>query len=53
MLKLGFWIGIPSLIAYLASTYSLLLENITYIYALSASALVVAILTHIREKSRS
>lgn len=53
MLKLSFWIGIALLITYLASTYSQLLENITYIFALSASALLVAILSHIREKSRS
>ena len=53
MLKLSFWIGIPSLITYLATTYSQPLENITYIFAVSASALLVAILSHIREKSGS
>lgn len=53
MLKLIFWIGIPSSITYLASTYSKLLENITYIFALSAFALLVAIFSHISGKSRS
>jgi hypothetical protein len=53
MLKLSFWIGTPSIITYLASTYSQLLENIIYIFALSAAALIVAILSQISEKSGS
>jgi hypothetical protein len=52
MLKLSFWIGTPSIITYLASTYSQLLENIFYIFALSTAALIVAILSQISEKSR-
>jgi hypothetical protein len=52
MLKLGFWIGMPSLITYLASTYSQLLENIFYIFTLSVVALVVAILSQIGEKAK-
>ena len=52
MLKLGFWIGMPSVITYLASTYSQLLENIFYIFLLSVAALMVAILSQISEKSR-
>ena len=51
MLKLSFWIGTPSIITYLASTYSQLLENIIYIFALSVAALMVAILSQISEKS--
>jgi hypothetical protein len=51
MLKLSFWIGTPSIITYLASTYSQLLENIFYLFALSAAALVMAILSQISEKS--
>lgn len=51
MLKLSFWIGTPSVITWLASTYSHLLENIIYIFALSVVALVVAILSQIGEKS--
>ena len=43
MLKLSFWIGTPSIITYLASTYSQILENIFYLFALSAAALVMAI----------
>jgi hypothetical protein len=53
MLKLSFWIGTPSIITYLASTYSQLLENIFFIFALSAAALIVAILSQISEKSKS
>ena len=52
MLKLSFWIGTPSIITYLASTYSQLLENIFFIFALSAAELIVAILSQIGEKSR-
>jgi len=52
MLKLSFWIGMPSVITYLASTYSQLLENIFYIFLLSAAALAVAILSQIGEKTR-
>ncbi|MHB8534315.1 MAG: hypothetical protein ACYDBW_02580 [Sulfuricaulis sp.] len=52
MLKLSFWIGMPSVITYLASTYSQLLENIFYIFLLSVAALVVAILSQIGEKTR-
>jgi len=51
MLKLGFWIGTPSIITYLASANSQILENIFYIFALSITALVVAIMSQIREKS--
>ncbi len=53
MLKLSFWIGTPSVITYLASTYSQLLENIFYIFALSAAALLLAILSQISAKTRS
>ena len=53
MLKLSFWIGMPSMITYLASTYSQLLENIFYIFVLSAAALLVAILSQISEKAGS
>jgi len=53
MLKLSFWIGTPSIITYLASTYSQLLENIFFLFALSAAALIVAILSQIGEKSES
>ena len=53
MLKLSLWIGTPSIITYLASTYSQLLENNFYIFVLSAAALVVGILSQISEKSGS
>ena len=53
MLKLGFLIVIPSITTYLASTYFQFLENIFYIFVLSAAALLVAILSQIGEKSRT
>jgi hypothetical protein len=52
MLKLSILIGIPSVIAYLGSIHSQHLENILYIFVLSAAALLVAILSQINEKSR-
>lgn len=51
MLKIGLMIAIPSIISYLASTYSRWLENIFYIFVLSVAALVVAILSQIRSKT--
>ena len=53
MLKMVFMIAIPSIITYFASTYFLALENIFYIFVLSAAALLVAILPQISEKSTS
>ncbi len=52
MLKLSMLSGIPSVITYLGSIYSQRLENILYIFMLSAAALLVAILSQISEKSR-
>ncbi len=52
MLKLSILIGIPSAIAYLGSIHSQYLENIFYIFVLSAAALLVAILSQISHKSR-
>ena len=51
MLKLSMLIGIPSIIIYLASSHSQLLDNILYIFVLSVAALLLAILSHIGEKS--
>ena len=53
MLKLGILIGMSSIISYLASAHSQLLDNILYIFALSAAALLLAILSHIGEKTKS
>ena len=50
MLKMGILIGTPSAITYLASTNSQHLDNILYIFVLSMAALLVAILSHIKEK---
>jgi len=51
MLKLSLWIGTPSIITYMASAYSQILENIFFIAALSVVALAMAILSKIDEKS--
>jgi len=53
MLKIAFLIAIPSIITYLGSTYFQLSENIFYIFVLSTAALAVAILSQLKEKSRS
>ena len=52
MLKLSILIGIPSAITYLASTSSQNIDSISYIFVLSAAALLLAILSQINEKSR-
>lgn len=52
MLKLSIFVGIPSAITYLASTSSQQIDSILFIFALSAAALLVAILSQISHKSR-
>lgn len=51
MLKLGLWIGTPSLVTLVASSNSLLLEDIQLIFALSLAAIVVAIVPRISDKA--
>ncbi len=51
MLKVGLWVGIPSFITYLASTYSVLLENIVFIFIVSVVALLIAIIPRISDKN--
>ncbi|MBI3545675.1 MAG: hypothetical protein HY081_03650 [Gammaproteobacteria bacterium] len=53
MLKLGGLIGMSSVISYLASAHSQLLDNILYIFVLSAAALVLAIMSQIGAKKKS
>ena len=53
MLKIGLLIVAPSFLAYLASTYFQSLENVLYIFVLSTTALLVAILSQISAKSKS
>lgn len=48
-MKLALWIGAPSLITFLASVYSQVLENIDFFFLLSAGALLVAILPRLNE----
>lgn len=43
-MKLGLWLGVSSLITFLASSYSTILENTTFLFILSLGALLVAIL---------
>jgi len=51
MLKIGLIIVLPSIVTFLASTYSQWMENIFYIFALSVAALLVAVLSQIRAKT--
>lgn len=43
MLKLGLWLGTPSLVTFLASSYSVRIENTLLIFALSVIALLIGI----------
>lgn len=43
MVKLGLWLGAPSLVTFLASSYSVRIENTLLIFALSVIALFVGI----------
>ena len=51
MLKVGLWVGIPSFITYLASTYSATMESIVFIFIVSVVALLIAILPRISDKN--
>jgi len=50
--KLSLWIGTPSLITYLASSYSLILENIMFLFMLCLGALLVAIVPQLLDTER-
>ena len=53
MIKLGLWLGAPSLITYFASSYAVVVENILLFFVLSLLALMVAIAPRaIGEKAR-
>ncbi len=52
LMKLGLWIGTPSLITFLASSYSMILENIIFLFMLSLGALLVAILPQVLDTER-
>ncbi len=43
MFKLGLWLGTPSVVTFLASSYSVRLENTVLIFALTVIALLVGI----------
>ena len=53
MLKLGLWVGTPSAVTYLASSYSALLENFVFLSLLSVMALLVAILPRLSDPESS
>ncbi len=50
MVKLALLVGTPSIVTFLASPYSVLLEGFYFIFALSAAALLVAILPQLDNK---
>ncbi len=52
LMKLGLWIGTPSLITFLASSYSLMMENIMFLFMLCLGALLVAILPQLLDTER-
>lgn len=43
MLKLGLWLGTPTVVTFLASSYSVRLENTFFIFALAVIALLIGI----------
>ena len=51
MLKLGLWTGTPTLVTFLASPYSLILDDIVFFFLLSLAAMAVAILPRITNKA--
>jgi hypothetical protein len=52
MLKLMLWIGTPSAISFVASSYSAILENRVLIFGLAIMALCVAILPRLVDEKR-
>lgn len=43
MVKLGLWLGTPSVITFLASSSSVRVENTLFVFALSVLALLIGI----------
>jgi len=52
MLKLGLWIGMPSLVAYVASPHALKLESTLFIFAVAVLAVAVGIIPRLDGKLR-
>jgi hypothetical protein len=52
LIKLSLWIGTPTLITYLASSYSLIMENIMFLFMLCLGALLVAIVPQLLDTER-
>jgi hypothetical protein len=50
LLKWSLILGVPSLVTYLASSYSKFLDNIVFIVAPSIAALLVAIIPRLSDK---
>lgn len=51
MLKIGLWLGTPSVITFLASSYAIRIENTLFIFALSVIALVIGIGPRLTDKN--
>lgn len=43
MVKLGLWLGTPPLITFLASSYSVRIENALFVFALCVVAVIIGI----------
>jgi hypothetical protein len=52
MIRLGLWVGTPSAISFLASSYSTFLENIVFFFVLSFVALVLGIVPPMQAKTK-
>jgi hypothetical protein len=53
MLKLGLWVGTPSAMTYLASSYSALVDNFVLFSLFAVAAFALAILPRLSEPVRS
>lgn len=51
-IKLGLWVGTPSLITFMASSYSLILDNTLFLFLLSLGAVLLAIIPPLSSTNR-
>ena len=52
MLKLGLWIGTPSLVAYVASPHALKVESTVFIFVVAVLAIAVGVIPRLDDKPR-
>lgn len=52
LVKLGLWVGTPSLITFLASSYSLILDNPLFLFLLALGAMFLAIVPPLSSANR-